>query len=416
MNQVQTVLLVAALLAMPASVGTSPAQCPRTDALLQDGQETVRVVAFGDSITGVYYHSGALRAWCDMLGIGLSRVYPQAKLEMVNAGISSQTTVHALERIQRDVLDLKPQLVVVAFGMNDIRTLTRSTPQQYHDNLAEIVSLCRGVGAEVVLCTPTSIYPGHPQWDPALLEEYSQVLRQVGAELDVAVADIYKAYQDLRARDRRAWMLLMSETIHPDMNGHKVIAEQVARVVTGQTVSLADVPPVFPNIPFTLGRLAEGQPVNVVAMEPYDSMIEQVLREISPTARVEVTPWPAERRSLPKMLAWAGTIRQRKPDLVLIAIPGTANALTEEHFIRSYSGICGSATSYVTREWDLVGILPSVLTPRLNRGERGREELAREIIRGYDTGMIEREPGDESSVEEIVTRWFKRQAGTGDGA
>jgi hypothetical protein len=38
------------------------------ETLLKSGETTVLVVCFGDSITGVYYHSGSQRAWCDMLG------------------------------------------------------------------------------------------------------------------------------------------------------------------------------------------------------------------------------------------------------------------------------------------------------------------------------------------------------------
>jgi len=36
--------------------------------LLESGSAPVRIVGFGDSITGVYYHTGGRRAWCDMLG------------------------------------------------------------------------------------------------------------------------------------------------------------------------------------------------------------------------------------------------------------------------------------------------------------------------------------------------------------
>jgi hypothetical protein len=43
---------------------------------LESGGCPVRIVCFGDSITGVYYHSGGRRAWCDLLGIGLQQAYP----------------------------------------------------------------------------------------------------------------------------------------------------------------------------------------------------------------------------------------------------------------------------------------------------------------------------------------------------
>ena len=48
--------------------------------LLESGSEPVRIVCFGDSITGVYYHTGGQRAWCAMLEIALQQLYPQAKL------------------------------------------------------------------------------------------------------------------------------------------------------------------------------------------------------------------------------------------------------------------------------------------------------------------------------------------------
>ncbi len=82
--------------------------------------EAARVVCFGDSVTGVYYHTGSRRAYTDMLGIALRKLAPQAKVEMINAGISGHTTENALARIDRDVIVHKPDLVTVMFGLNDM--------------------------------------------------------------------------------------------------------------------------------------------------------------------------------------------------------------------------------------------------------------------------------------------------------
>ena len=57
--------------------------------------EPTRIVCFGDSITGAYYHSGGQRAWCDLLGLALQRTYPRANIEMINAGASGHTTDNA---------------------------------------------------------------------------------------------------------------------------------------------------------------------------------------------------------------------------------------------------------------------------------------------------------------------------------
>ena len=73
--------------------------------------EPVRIVCFGDSVTGVYYHTGSRRAYTDMLGLALKQAHRRANVTMVNAGISGHTTVNALARIDTDVLAHKPTVV-----------------------------------------------------------------------------------------------------------------------------------------------------------------------------------------------------------------------------------------------------------------------------------------------------------------
>ena len=379
----------------------------KTAALLQAGQEPVRIVCFGDSITGVYYHTGGRRAWHDMLALALQRLYPQARIEMTNAGISGHTTVDALARIDRDVLAHRPHLVVVMFGMNDV---TRVPPESFRANLAEIVQRCRGVGAEVVLCTPNSVYPEDSARPVAKLAAYAQIVRDVAAEQRAPLADCYQAYEDVRARDRRAWMALMSETIHPNMRGHKLFAEVVAQVVSGKRVSLDDEPPPFPALPRTLSLLAKHQPVKVLAMPPYDTLIPGALKFLAPDARAKITTWPTEGQSLAQIEAWSKTVRDLRPDLVVVAVPATAAAASEEQFLRSYSWVLNWSLSFGYQEWDCIAILPSVADPMLSPTERAAETTALEVIEGQDIGWLQRAPNDETPAGELLAKWFLSQA------
>jgi lysophospholipase L1-like esterase len=88
----------------------------KTAQLLAAGKEPVRIVCIGDSITGVYYHSGGLRAYPEMLQIALQKIHPQAQVTVRNAGISGDTTTGGLKRLERDVLAHKPHLVTIMFG------------------------------------------------------------------------------------------------------------------------------------------------------------------------------------------------------------------------------------------------------------------------------------------------------------
>ena len=72
---------------------------------------------------------------------------------------------------------------------------------------------------------------------PAISAAYAQATRDVAKELSAPLADCQAAYEDLRAKDPTAWRLLMSETIHPGMLGHKLFAEVIAETVATTTTS-----------------------------------------------------------------------------------------------------------------------------------------------------------------------------------
>ena len=385
---------------------------PSITAQLADGHDPVTIACFGASTTGLYYHTGGRRAWCDMLGLTLQKAYPLAKLKMVNAGASGETTVDALKRIQASVLVNSPQLVVVEFLLNDVVKVSRT---DYHDNLVRIVKAVKSSGADVILCTPNSIYPEDPTRPLDRVMAYVEIVRRVGAELDVPIADCYLAFEQIRSKNERTWMALMDDGLHPNIQGHIVVAEEVAQAIAGKRVSLNDVPPPFPSIPRTLSLLSRHEPVKVLAMPPYDRFIERALREIRPDARVIVTHWTAksmaEITEESKKRDWAAMWNLKageKPDLVIVAIPSGSTAVSREQF-DSYNWMLGTSLSFAGFDWDVVPVLPSVTEAKQTDAQRDSEKLALEAIKGHDIGWIARTPGDSSNDYEIVSRWLRGQ-------
>lgn len=378
--------------------------------MLASGKEPTRIVCFGDSITGVYYHTGGRRAYADMLAIALQRIYPQARIEMFNAGISGNATGQGLARIEKDVLARKPHLVVVMFGMNDC---TGANLPAFRDNLKTIVTRCREAGAAVVLCTPNSVYAEDPRRPTQRLADYAQAVRDVAAETSSGLADCYRAYEDVRAANPVEWKLLMSETIHPGMNGHRLFAEVIAEAISGKRIRLGEVPPPSPALPFTFGHLDARRPVRVIAMPPYDGFIAQALRQAYPNATIDVTPWPVDGKSLHEIEEEGKTIRAKKPTLVIVAVPAAAQAPDEEAFIRSYNWVLNWGLAFGRQEWDMVAILPSVTTPGLVPADVERERLARRVIVGRDIPFVERAAGDAATAEALFTHWIEEQRKAG---
>lgn len=365
------------------------------------------IVAFGDSITGVYYHTGGRRAWADMLAIALEKTFPAARITMHNAGISGHTSAQGLARIENDVLARKPDLVVVMFGMNDT---ARGSIEEFDRNLREIVSRCRRAGAAVVLSTPNSVYE-NPDRPTARLAEFAETVRRVAKDLNVPLADSYAAYEAIRAKDPNAWRMLMSETIHPNMNGHRLFAEVMAETITGEPVSLDDVPPPDDSLRFTLESLRAGKPVTIVAPAPYDVIVPKLLKERFSGAEIKTVPWPMEQVSLAECEQWAANIRGLNPTLVVVAIPSTVDAQSDEEFIRKTMWTLAECAAFGAAQWDLLPILPNVTAEVPPEKKRFHETFALGVLRGCDYGIVRREAGDARTAEEIVEAWIDAAMG-----
>ena len=115
-----------------------------------------RVVFMGDSITQGWHFKGAD-------GFFEGKPY-------INRGISGQTTPQMLGRFRQDVIDLKPKVVVILAGTNDIAGNTGPmTLEQIEANLASMTDLAAANHIRVVLCSilPAFDYPWKPGLTPA---------------------------------------------------------------------------------------------------------------------------------------------------------------------------------------------------------------------------------------------------------
>jgi lysophospholipase L1-like esterase len=102
-----------------------------------------RVVFLGDEIT-------------EFWGGGEAKFFPGKPY--INRGIKGQTTPQLLVRFRQDVIALKPKVVVILAGMNDLASLTGPITQaMFAENMMSIVELARANNIRVVLASLTPI-------------------------------------------------------------------------------------------------------------------------------------------------------------------------------------------------------------------------------------------------------------------
>lgn len=377
------------------------AQLAATPPLLEFGETPKTIVCLGDSVTGVYYHTGGRRAYPEMLEIAIRKAVPAANVKVINAGISGHSTTEGLARLDRDVLQHKPDLVTISFGLND---MTRLSEEQFGKNLETLVARCREANAQVVLCTPNAVITTGSRPVEKLVR-YCEKIRETGRTLKVPVCDQFAAGEAFRAQDAWAWRLTLSDEIHPNMDGHKLMAQELCDTITNKKVSLADAGPPQNFLTQTTELLKQGKPVKVLAMPPFDALIGPALKRLHPQATVEVTPWTTEGKSLAELEEEAKKlVRPLKPDLVILAVPATAAATNDEQFVRSYSWIMNWSLSFGHQEWDCVVVHPSVVTPD---ADVPRGDLIRQLVHAQDLTLIDRTKEDRSSAESLFNKAVK---------
>ena len=121
--------------------------CSKTGGELRAGFEARRyrtVVAFGDSIVEGYKQP---EGWPEILGRDLAGRY--GGLSVINAGISGNTAEDGLRRLRQDVLVHQPDLVLISFGLNDMKNGVSLS--RFNEDLAGIVGEVTASGAQPVL-------------------------------------------------------------------------------------------------------------------------------------------------------------------------------------------------------------------------------------------------------------------------
>jgi lysophospholipase L1-like esterase len=210
----------------------------------------VKIIGFGDSITA----GGNVREEDKFL----SRIAAAFGCKTMNAGVSGGTSAQGVKRLEQDVLGHKPDICIVAFGMNDHVHVASGRPRvplpEFRQNLTYLCDCMKSVGIVPILCTVHPIIEGdensyyykrHPQeWymNPAgaqaWIDMYNREIREVAHTAAASLADIALHWQ--RELDRGGQLADLLGTIdnsgkddgvHPTAAGQKLYADCLTELI-----------------------------------------------------------------------------------------------------------------------------------------------------------------------------------------
>jgi lysophospholipase L1-like esterase len=177
-----------------------------------------RIVFFGDSIT-----EGWKTIHQDFF-IGKS---------YINRGINGQTTSQMLLRFRPDVIELKPKIVVILAGGNDIAGNTGpTTPETILGNLISMCELAKANNIKVVLCSilPANDFPWKRGMEPAnKIEALNAMILKYAKANGIAYVDYFSAMVD----ERKGLKAIYSEDgVHPNKEGYLVMEPIVETIIS----------------------------------------------------------------------------------------------------------------------------------------------------------------------------------------
>ena len=145
-------------------------------------------------------------------------------------GISGQTSPQMLVRFRPDVIALKPAVVLILSGINDIAGNTGpSTLGMIEDNITSMAELAKVNGIQVILCSvlPAYDFPWNPGVFPA---EKIVLLNKWIKEYAVAHGFAYLDYYTSMVDERKGLKAEFSEDgVHPNKAGYAVM-EKLAEI------------------------------------------------------------------------------------------------------------------------------------------------------------------------------------------
>jgi lysophospholipase L1-like esterase len=200
-------------------------------------QNRRKVLFFGDSITQAGVNEGGYIRRVDTL---ITKAGMSDRYETIGKGIGGNKVYDLFLRMDADVLALKPDIVVVYVGVNDVWHKSSYGTGTDYDKFGRfyeaVVNRMRTAGIRVIVATPAVIgeRTDHSNEQDGDLNLYSQWIRRFAADNKLTLVDLRKIFLDhnLKHNTNNADKgILTTDRVHLNSKGNKAVAEAMWEAV-----------------------------------------------------------------------------------------------------------------------------------------------------------------------------------------
>ena len=197
-----------------------------------------KVIFFGDSITQAGVQP---KGYITQIAQSLEKQGLKDKYELIGAGIGGNKIYDLYLRMEEDVLNKKPDLVLIYIGVNDVwhKSMygTGTDPDKFVKFYQAIINKIQANGAKVILCTPAAIgeRTDSSNQQDGDMNSYSNMIRDLAKKNNLQLVDLRKEVLDYNLKnnaENKEKGILTTDRVHLNDLGNQFVADKMLPFIT----------------------------------------------------------------------------------------------------------------------------------------------------------------------------------------
>lgn len=197
----------------------------------------MKIVFFGDSITDCDRDRNDEKSlgngYVKVLADKLRPIYPDMDIELINKGVTGNEVCDLLARVDRDVIDLKPDAVVMMIGINNtihqFKYGKELNFKQFERDLKELITVLKEAGIVVIFLEPFLLPAPDKSRMRSVFAKELEIIHRVCVEM----CDEFVAYDEMfnGLCESHPFTDYSDDGVHPTFRGSNLIANTAIKAI-----------------------------------------------------------------------------------------------------------------------------------------------------------------------------------------